>query len=93
MSDKEFVPGLYAKAPHENAPDFVKVSLSIKRAELGNWLRSKSDEFINVDIKVSQGGKWYGEVNNFVPDKSKGQNTPRQEPARRQQEEYEDIPF
>ena len=50
MSEKEFVAGLFAKAPHERAPDFVKASLSIKRADLGNWLRGKSDEWINIDI-------------------------------------------
>jgi hypothetical protein len=71
MSEKEFVAGLFVKAPHERAPDFVKASLSIKRADLGNWLRSKSDEWINVDVKQSQGGKWYAEVNTFVPDKAK----------------------
>ena len=71
MSEKEFVAGLFVKAPHERAPDFVKASLSIKRADLGNWLRSKSDEWINVDVKQSQGGKWYAEVNTFVPDKPK----------------------
>ena len=74
MSEKEFVAGLFVKAPHERAPDFVKASLSIKRADLGNWLRSKSDEWINVDVKQSQGGKWYAEVNTFVPDKAKTQS-------------------
>lgn len=31
-SDIEFVDGLIVKAPHERAPDFVKASISIKRA-------------------------------------------------------------
>ena len=61
MSEVEFVDGLIVKAPRENAPEFVKGSLSIKRADLGNWLRGKQDEWINIDIKVSKGGKWYAE--------------------------------
>ena len=67
MSEKEFVAGLYVKPPHEKAPDFVKFSISIKRADLGNWLRGKSDEWINLQVKESQNGKWYAEVDNWKP--------------------------
>ncbi len=68
MADNiEFVDGLIVKAPRQGAPDFVKGSISIKRADLGNWLRGKQDEWINVDIKVSKGGKWYAAVNKFNP--------------------------
>jgi hypothetical protein len=67
MSDKEFPNGLFAKAPHENAPDFVKCKISIKRADFGNWLRGKQDEWINLDVKVSQDGKWYAEVDTWKP--------------------------
>lgn len=66
--EKEFVDGLIAKKPSEKAPDFVKVSLSIKRKELGNWLRGKEDDWINVDIKESKGGNYYAEVNSWKPD-------------------------
>ena len=68
MADKEFVDGLIVKAPHEKAPEFVKCTLSIKRKDLGNWLRGKTDEWINVDVKVSQKGVWYCEVNNWKPE-------------------------
>jgi len=67
MSEKEFVDGLIVKAPRENAPDFVKCSISIKRKDLGNWLRGKENDWINIDVKESQGGKWYAEVNNWKP--------------------------
>jgi len=66
---KEFVDGLMVKAPNEKAPEFVKCSISIKRKELGNWLRSKEDDWINIDVKVSKEGKWYAEVNTWKPDK------------------------
>lgn len=69
MTDKQFVDGLIIKPPHEKAPDFVKCSISIKRKDLGNWLRQKDDEWINLDVKVSQNGKWYAEVNSWKPNK------------------------
>jgi hypothetical protein len=70
MSDeKEFVSGLFIKPPYENAPDFVKCSISIKRADLGNWLRGKDDEWINLVVKEAKSGKWYAEVDNWKPEK------------------------
>lgn len=76
MSDDiEFVDGLIVKAPPENAPDFVKARISIKRKDLGNWLRGKDDDWINVDVKESKGGKWYAAVSTFKPDSSKGKAT------------------
>ena len=65
--EKEFVSGLYVKPPHDKAPDFVKFSISIKRADLGNWLRGRDDEWINLQVKESQNGKWYAEVDNWKP--------------------------
>jgi hypothetical protein len=72
MSDKEieFVDGLIVKAPHENAPDFVKAAISIKVEELRLWLREKhkaGDEWVNIDVKEAKSGKWYAAVSNFKP--------------------------
>ena len=75
MSDIEFVDGLMVKAPRDGAPEFVKGSISIKRADLGNWLRGKTDEWINIDIKESKGGKWYAAVNDWRPDAEQGMPT------------------
>lgn len=71
MSDIEFVDGLIFKLPHENAPDFVKGKLSIKRKELGNWLRGKEEEWINIDLKVSREGKAYASVDTWQPEGEK----------------------
>lgn len=68
-NDIKFIGGLIARAPHENAPEYVKARLSIKREELIEWLREKDDEWINVDIKESQGGKWYAAVDSWKPDR------------------------
>lgn len=69
MSDeKEFVNGLIVKAPRDGAPEFVKGAISIRREELITFLSGKTDDWINLDIKVSKGGKWYAEVNNWKPE-------------------------
>ena len=78
----EFPDGLIVKQPHPSAPDFVKGSLSIKRRDLGNWLRGKTDEWINLDIKESKNGKWYVAVNDWKPEQ---QSTPANYD--------EDVPF
>lgn len=62
MSDIEFVSGLYVNSPTDNQPEFVKARLSIKRKELGNWLRGKQDDWINIDVMVSKSGDWYAKV-------------------------------
>lgn len=64
---KEFVDGLIIKPPRDGAPDFIKCTISIKRKDLGNWLRQKSEDWINLDVKRSKDGKLYAEVNNWKP--------------------------
>lgn len=86
MSDKEFVPGLFFKPPHQNAPDYVRCAVAIDRKKLGNWLRGKEDDWVNLDVKVSRDGKWYAQVNNWKP------QSQQQQPA--QPKDFEDdIPF
>ena len=95
MSEVEFVDGLIAKAPHDNAPEFVKAKLSIKRADLGNWLRAKDDEWININIKEAKSGKWYAEVDTWKPE-SKQPSEHEQQKAngyQPQPEMNDDIPF
>lgn len=90
MADEiEFVNGLIVKAPHQNAPDFVKCAISIKVADLKEWLAGKEDEWVNIDVKESKGGKWYASVSHFRPrqqETNPGANVPASE--------YDDdIPF
>ena len=66
----EFVDGLIVKPPHEKAPNFVKASISITVEDLGKWLREKykaGEQWVNIDVKESKGGKWYAAVSNFKP--------------------------
>ena len=71
-NDANFINGLIVKAPHDNAPEYVKAKLSIKREELIAWLQSKDGEWINADIKVSQGGKYYAAVDDWKPNQGGG---------------------
>jgi hypothetical protein len=95
MTDTQFITGLIVKAPHERAPEYVKAKLSIKREELIAWLQQQSGEWINADVKVSRGGKWYVAVDEWKRDggerKSQRSSAPSSSaPA----DEFEDsIPF
>jgi len=93
VSDKEFVDGLSIKPPISGAPDFVKCQISIKRKDLGNWLRGKEDDWINIDVKVSKKGKWYAEVNNWKP-QAKQETTQEAAPQQDEDDPFGDgIPF
>lgn len=91
MADEiEFVNGLIVKAPREGAPDFVKAAISIKVADLGNWLREKhkaGEEWVNVDVKESKGGKWYAAVSTFKPKEKSPDKSVKDE------QDLDDIPF
>jgi hypothetical protein len=93
MADQiEFVEGLIVKAPRENAPNFVKASISIKVEDLGKWLRGKykaGEEWVNLDVKVAKSGKWYAAVNTYKP---KEKEEPRK-PASNFSDMPDDIPF
>ena len=53
----------------------MKCAISIKREELIEWLTNREDEWINIDVKESKGGKWYAAVSHFRP---KQQNAPQE---------------
>ena len=69
MSEKVFPEGIFVGAPHENAPDFVKAKVSINLPKAGPWLKANVNErgYINLDLKLSQGGKLYLELDNWQP--------------------------
>lgn len=101
-TDTQFINGLIVKAPHDNAPEYVKAKLSIKREELIGWLQGESGEWINAEVKVSQSGKWYVAVDAWKPNGgsggSKGGAPQRQRPAKvtdapRDEFADDDIPF
>ena len=91
MSENKYIDGLIVKAPHERAPEYVKAKLSIKREELIAWLQSQTGDWINADVKVSQGGKWYAAVDDWKPD-GKRQESRKPAPATTADDDS-DIPF
>lgn len=91
-----FVNGMIVKAPHARAPEFVKASISIKREDLVAWLSERSDEWVNIVVKESKGGKWYAAVDNWKPqekpENKPGSNVPTGE-YKTSETFNDDIPF
>jgi len=73
--DKVFVDGMIVKR-HERAPDFVIANLSLKCKELVAWMQKHHrDGWCNIQIKQSKGGKYYAELDTFVPSKREEYDT------------------
>ena len=92
MADKEFAEGIYARTPKQ---DFILADFGFKISEFGPWFMQKAkaakadgDEYINIQILESRGGKPYAEVNNWKPS---GQ--PKQQAAPATDEFEDDLPF
>src|SRR5690606_20898221 len=103
-NETQFIDGLIAKAPNENAPEYVKAKLSIKREELRDWRDSQTGEWINAEVKESEGGKWYAAVDTWKPEAgggsggTRGGAPQRERPARATDAEFaddnlDDVPF
>ena len=90
MSDIEFIQGLSFKAPNENAPEYVKAKGSIKRLDLIAFLQAKEGDWVNFDLKVSNGGKWYAAVDNWKPN---GAAKPERSAKPAEDFDSEEIPF
>lgn len=99
-SDIKFIDGLVVQPPRDNAPEWIKARLWIKRDELIAWLQAQPGDSINADIKVSQGGKYYAAVDEWKP--NQGERTtqapaqraqPRQAPPPADDFGDDDIPF
>ena len=91
MNQAEFPNGFFAKEPAETAPDFVKGRMNIKLDEAIGWLQTKQksgEEWVSLDIKESQGGKWYAAVNTWKP---KGKNEFSQGPTPKMEDD--DLPW
>ena len=65
--EKIFIDGMRFEAPHENAPDFVKGKISIKIDKLIEFLEANRTPsgWLNVDLKESQKGVLYLELNTY----------------------------
>lgn len=69
--DKIFADGFRFEKPREGSPEFVKGRLSIKVPEAIAFLEQYQSNagWVNIDLKRSQGGKLYLELNTWQPPK------------------------
>jgi hypothetical protein len=77
---KIYPKGLFANKPRENAPDFVKGSLSLHKTTLIEWLsnfQANEKGYINLDVKEGRDGEYYVEVNTFVKKETSNEDTER----------------
>ena len=83
MSESKLINGIFFKK-RENQPDFVVGKISINRKSFAEWIKAnaKDDEWINGDILLSKGGKYYIQVDDWKPEKKEVAN-----------EGTEDLPF
>lgn len=85
--DKIFADGFIFKKD-EQTPEFVIGKISIKVEEATEFLKNHSNNgWVNLDVKLSQGGKHYMELNTWKPNTEKSNNAPA--PA----EVEPDLPF
>ena len=85
MSDKIFPEGFIFKQKRDNAPEWVLGSIAIKVDEATEWLKdNQKNGWVNLDLKESQGGKTYLELDTWVPQPQGGQH---------QAPEAGDVPF
>lgn len=67
QKEKVFADGFIAKR-NEQAPEYVIVNLSVKVSEAMEFLnRNQSNGWCNMQVKRSQGGKLYVELDTWKP--------------------------
>lgn len=92
----DFIDGLFVKNPRENAPDFVKGSLSILVDKFIPYLKSKANAkgYVNIDLLVSQDGNLYAKLNDWKQSGDQAKPEPiEHEMAEDEEINIENIPF
>ena len=86
QTEKVFADGFIFKR-NENAPEFVVGSMSIKVDEAMAFLaQNETKGWVNLDVKLSKGGKYYVELDTWKPNTEKVIEKVSEKPA-------EDLPF
>jgi len=84
-NEKVFADGFIFKRS-ENAPDFVVGNVSVKVDDAIAFLKEhQSKGWVNLNIKQSQGGKYYTELDTWKPKEKMDSSAPKKE--------VEDLPF
>lgn len=93
MSTVQFPTGINAFKPNDKAPSFIKANLSIKKADLIEWLKTQGDT-IRLDLKESKdSGKYYLSVNDFTAKKDENKAGAYTEQVKKQVSDDSDLPF
>jgi len=98
MSDGNFPNGLIVKKAHQNAPAFIKCSLSFKVEEFIQCLQQNNNNgWVNMDVKLSQKGTLYAEIDNWQPNQQQappqqGYQQPQQQPQQQQNYQQPQYP-
>jgi hypothetical protein len=92
MAEKVFAEGIIFKR-NDNAPDFVVGSMSVKVEEAVPFLQANAKNgWTNLQVKKSQNGKYYIELDTFEPKAQGGAQQPAPaQPAASQANP--DLPF
>lgn len=78
MQDKIFAEGFSFKR-RENAPDFVVGNISVRVDEAVAFLNKHAKNgWVNLQVKNSQGGKYYIELDTFEPKQQASAPAPKQ---------------
>lgn len=92
MADKQFLDGIRAFRPNEKAPEYVIANLVINVSELESFLKKQTNNEVKVDLKRSQKGSFYLEVNSWQPKTTNAQPTSNASTANIN-EPLDDLPF
>ena len=86
MADGNFANGLIVKKAHQNAPGFIKCSLSFKVDDFVQCLQQNNNNgWVNMDIKLAKDNvRLYAEIDNWQPNQ---QQAPPQQPQQPQQQQ------
>lgn len=79
--DRVYAPAMNWSQPRDGAPDFIKAKVGIKVDEFITFLKEnvKPSGWINFEMKESQDGRYYWELDMWEPKAKK--------------EEDDDVPF
>lgn len=83
---KNFTQGMIVKR-HEKAPNYVICGLSFKVDEFTKWLQeNEKNGWVNVDVKLSQNGKYYGELNSYEKSSQTSKTVPNSQETTKDEE-------
>ena len=66
MPEINFADGFTFTPKTQKQPDYILGKISCKREEAIRWLQAQSEEWVNIDVKLSKKGKVYCAKNEWT---------------------------